>query len=175
MKKILINAIIIVSAIFSAQATDGVKKVNSEESNIHVNGSKFNGTFTTVNGEIHYNSAFSIDSVRIIVSSMEVGGIKTKLQEDHLKSEKWLYSEVYNTITFVSTSVEPKDEGQYLVKGNMTIMNTTREIEVMVNEEEIDGHKVFKGEFPIHRKEYKVGPDGGVLEEVLITLHIVTE
>jgi len=52
---------------------------------------------------------------------------------EHMLAEDQLYSEVYSTISFVSTDCQLLDEETLRVTGNMTIRNSTRELDIDID------------------------------------------
>lgn len=53
-------------------------------------------------------------------------------QEDFMRSEPWLDAENHPSFTFRSTAIEPRDEGGYVVKGELTLKGVTRPLEIPV-------------------------------------------
>lgn len=51
-------------------------------------------------------------------------------QEDFMRGEHWLDAENHPTITFRSRSVEPRDGGGYLVRGDLTLRGVTNGVEI---------------------------------------------
>jgi polyisoprenoid-binding protein YceI len=54
----------------------------------------------------------------------------TQQRDDHLRSADFFDSEKYPEMTFVSTGVEKSGDNAYLVKGNLTIKDITRPVEL---------------------------------------------
>ena len=54
----------------------------------------------------------------------------TKQRDDHLRSADFFDSETYPEMRFVSTAVEQKGGEEYIVKGDLTIKDVTRPIEL---------------------------------------------
>ena len=51
-------------------------------------------------------------------------------QEDFMRGEHWLDAEHHPTLTFRSTSVEPRDATHYVVRGDLTLRGVTRPVEI---------------------------------------------
>ena len=54
----------------------------------------------------------------------------TQQRDDHLRSADFFDSEKYPEMKFVSTGVEPKSDDTYLLKGDLTIKDVTRPVEL---------------------------------------------
>jgi polyisoprenoid-binding protein YceI len=85
----------------------------------------FEGTAETQNGEFEgANIQFSLD-----VASVDTN---QEQRDEHLKSSDFFDAEKYPKITFQSTSFTKKGEGEYSLKGNLTIKDVTKEVELNV-------------------------------------------
>ncbi len=64
--------------------------------------------------------------------SADVSSINTRnaQRDTHLKSEDFFHAEKHPTLTFESTSFYPKSNGKYKLTGNLTIRDTTKEVEL---------------------------------------------
>jgi polyisoprenoid-binding protein YceI len=75
--------------------------------------------------------------------------------------------------------VRPVAAGRYEVTGPLSIKGVTREIKVPFTVKQEGGVRVFEGEFPIRRLDFKVGEGawadtGTVADEVRVRLRLVT-
>ena len=57
---------------------------------------------------------------------------KNKMRDDHLRSDSFFKSEEFPNLIFKSTSLEKKNDEDYVLKGEMTIRDVTRPIELAV-------------------------------------------
>lgn len=66
--------------------------------------------------------------------SAVTGSVNTgnTMRDDHLRSESFFKSEQFPNLIFKSTAIEKKNETDYLLKGNMTIRDVTKPIELAV-------------------------------------------
>jgi polyisoprenoid-binding protein YceI len=53
-------------------------------------------------------------------------------QEDFMRSENWLDAENHPTLTFRSTSIEPREGADYLVRGDLTLRGVTRPVAILL-------------------------------------------
>jgi polyisoprenoid-binding protein YceI len=82
-------------------------------------------------------------------------------QEDFMRSENWLDAENHPTLSFRSTSVEPRDGTDYLVRGDLTFRGVTRPVEIP-----LEFHGVvsdpwglragFTGRFTVNRRDFGI-------------------
>ena len=110
------------------------------------------GQISDLDGEIEFDKE-DLDSssfnVSIGASTIDTGNQK---RDEHLKSKDFFFVKEHPKISFISTSIVEK-EGKYQVKGNLTMLETTKEVSIpftFIN-------KVFSGEFSLNRKDYKLG------------------
>ena len=54
------------------------------------------------------------------------------MRDDHLRSDSFFKSEEFPNLIFKSTSLEKKNDEDYVLKGEMTIRDVTRPIELAV-------------------------------------------
>lgn len=88
------------------------------------------GRFSEFSGSIEVGEdlAPSFSSVTIQAGSIDT---KDETRDGHVRSPDFLDVERYPTLRFESTGVEPgDDDGGYRVRGNLTIRDVTREVEL---------------------------------------------
>ena len=116
-----------------------------------------------------WDAAINLDPANLAASSVtltiDASSIDTRSdrRDSHLKSEDFFDVATHPKITFVSTAVRTKTEGQLEIEGDLTVRGTTKRIVVpaaMVFYEEGTGR--FRGEFVIKRKEYGIAYDSRV-------------
>lgn len=68
-------------------------------------------------------------------TTVQVPSIDTEVErrDNHLRSEDFFHVEQYPTMTYKSKSIERISEQQYKVIGDLTIKDTTREVELLVD------------------------------------------
>ncbi len=97
---------------------------------------------------------FTIDMTSIVCEDLS-GGTKGKL-EGHLKSDDFFGVETYPTATFVITRAVPQGPGKYKVVGNITIKDTTEEIQFPATVEEKDGKYTATADLTIDRSKFDI-------------------
>lgn len=99
----------------------------------HMMISNVKGSFNGLSGTLVEDAA---DPARSSVeATIDIGSIDTgDAQRDaHLKSEDFFHDEKYPTMTFKSTKVEKKGEGEYSVTGDLTIHGVTKQVTFVVD------------------------------------------
>jgi len=166
-----------------------VWKIDPGHSNVqfevtHLSISTVTGKFTEFSGEIKSNGD-SFDGAQINVS-VGVGSIDTEnlTRDKHLKEDDFFNVKKYPQMTFTSTSFKRNSETEYLVTGQLTIRDVTREIsfiatyggQIKTGEMII---RAFSASFTINRFEYKLKWDdtldtGGLVvgDEVTIKMNV---
>jgi polyisoprenoid-binding protein YceI len=88
------------------------------------------GQFSEVDGTIVDDETNRSNSR--VSATIHVGSITTRNEQRdaHLKSPDFFHHEQFPTITFESTSVEHKGDDRLLIRGNLTIRDITRPIEL---------------------------------------------
>jgi polyisoprenoid-binding protein YceI len=151
----------------------------------HLMVSKVHGRFAAWGGTLVIDNA-DITKSRVEVT-IETASVDTKEEkrDAHLRSPEFFDSEKHPTMTFVSTSVTPKDDNELEVIGNLTIAGTTKPVKLTVEsagtvKDPWGGTRAgFSARTTINRKDFglhynAVLEAGGVVigEKVEITLEI---
>jgi len=112
--------------------------VDTQASTLHWVGKKVTGQHSgtvgvssgelTAEGKAITSGKFSIDLAAIKVTDITDTDSKAKLT-GHLKSDDFFATEKYPKADFVLSSATPSTEGNYLVKGKLTIKGITNDIE----------------------------------------------
>jgi len=114
--------------------------------------------------------------LRFRTSEMKVldPGVKDSERADierTMKSAKVLDIERFSEIAFASTSVEPRDSGAFLVRGDLTLHGATRSIELPVSFSA--GH--YSGTVKLKQTDFGITPitiaGGGVKVKDIIEVH----
>ena len=129
------------------------------------------GQFDDYEAKVNFDPAnpeASTVEVRIAVASVNTNNEK---RDNHLQTPDFFDAETYPYITFESTAVRQTGESEYLVTGNLTIKDVTREVELPVtllgvtelNDEMsaafggIEQVASFEGATTIERNDFGVG------------------
>ncbi len=118
------------------------------------------GHFATWDAEISLDAAnLASSSVTITIDAASID-TRVDRRDTHLKSADFFDVETHPKITFTSTAVRPKAEGQLDIEGDLTIRGTTKRITVPASMVFYDaGLGRFRGEFVLKRTEYGVSYD----------------
>lgn len=140
-------------------------KLNTENSKIEWLGKKVagehSGTIKVNMGSLVLNDgeivegSFVVDMTSIVNTDVEDEGYKTKL-EGHLKSDDFFGVEKFPESKFKITEATKMGDGNYKVKGNITIKGITEQIEFMVNLHKHDGTVHVSGKMTIDRTKFNV-------------------
>jgi polyisoprenoid-binding protein YceI len=96
----------------------------------------------------------SLKSVEIEIDTSSIWTQFGKLTE-HLKSPDFFETREYPTAKFVSKSIEPgRDEGSFVIKGELTLLKATKEVEVPATVSVDDRGLMLKADFKIDRTEF---------------------
>ncbi|PCH67772.1 MAG: lipid-binding protein [Bacteroidales bacterium] len=138
------------------------KKVTGEHSGtINVK----SGSFVIDEGEI-VEGSFVVDMTSIVNTDIEDEGYKTKL-EGHLKSDDFFGVEKFPESKFEITKATKMDDGNYKVKGNITIKGITEQVEFMINLHKHDATVHVSGKMTIDRTKFNVRYGSGSFFENL--------
>jgi polyisoprenoid-binding protein YceI len=91
------------------------------------------GTFRTYDVDLMFDAeAPENSSVKV---SIDVASVDTnnERRDNHLRSADFFDAEKYPKMTFESTSIRRAGPNQLLAKGNLTIKETTREVDLAIN------------------------------------------
>ncbi len=126
------------------------------------------GSFTGMEGTVKFatddlaNSAFK---VCIDASTLNSG---LKMRDKHLRKDDFFHVEKYPVICFESESIEKRGD-QFITKGNLTIRDVTKRIEIPFSFEA----NTLEGAIVINRFDYNLGNDvktSKASEEATITI-----
>ncbi len=160
-------------------------KINQEESEISfsVTNMEVNvveGYFEGLQGDVTFDpndpESASFD-MKLDPEDIDTGN---GLRDKHLRNKKnWFYTKLFPEIKFKSTEVVESDDGrEYKVIGDLTIKETTKEIEIPFKfSEKDDGSVHLLGTFELSRLDYEVGGEGTTLvgEDVAVKIKCVLE
>jgi len=94
----------------------------------HMMVSTVRGSFDQVSGTVNFDPAAPESAsvqIEIHAASINTGNDG---RDDHLRNPDFFDVEKFPTLRFQSTSVEKVADGEYLLKGNLTIRDVTREV-----------------------------------------------
>jgi polyisoprenoid-binding protein YceI len=134
------------------------------------------GSFAGLQGAIVFdpqNAAGSSFDVSVDAASVNTDN---NARDNHLREESYFDVKNYPRIRFVSTSISAPDKsGHYTVTGKLTIKNTTREISFPFVATPMGSDYIFKGEFPLNRKDFGIGGSSTISNGLTVTLTILAK
>lgn len=111
----------------------------------HLGYSTVHGRFDQVKGEIMLDEANrAASSVSITVPSTSINTNHGK-RDEHLRSPDFFNSLEFPEITFISTGVAPSGDNQATIKGKLTLLGVTKEIELKARLNKVAPHPFKKG------------------------------
>ena len=147
--------------------------------------SKVRGRFAQFAGTIEFDAdrpEASVVNVTIQSASIDTNEPK---RDGHLKSDDFFAVDTFPTLSFVSTAVTSKRDGQYVVEGDLTIRDVTKQVLLPVTflgaaKDPWGNQKLaFEAEITINRKDFGLNwnaalETGGFLvgDEVKVSLSI---
>lgn len=110
------------------------------------------GSLPDLSGTIRFNPddlAASLFDISIGTSNIDTDNEK---RDEHLRNEDFFHVAEYPKISFKSTSIH-KENSSFLVKGNLTILETSKKISIPFD---FDSN-TFTGQFSLDRSDYGIG------------------
>ena len=123
------------------------------------------GKFTDYEIDLNFNpDDLANSSVKV---EMDVNSVNTnnERRDGHLKTADFFNYEAYPKMTFSSTSITKTGNNQFLMRGNLTIKNVTKPVEIPFTLLGVTDHPSrentvvagLEGSFKMNRLEYGVG------------------
>lgn len=137
------------------QPTDAGSKVHFVIKNF---GFKTGGDFTGLKGSIVFDPKALAGSKFDVTVDASTIDTDNNMRDNHLRKSEYFDVEKYPLIRFVSTRVtESTIAGRFYIFGNFTIKGVTKAIEFGFSATPLTKGYLFKGEFPINRRDFGVG------------------
>ena len=146
-------------------AKNGSLKLNTSKSKVEWLGKKVTGEHTgtikvsggnlVLNNDEIKEGSFVVDMTTIVNTDIKDAKFKAKL-EGHLKSDDFFGVEKFPESKFVITESRKLDNGNYHVKGNITIKGITKPIDFKVNLHHHDDAVHVSGKMVIDRSKFNV-------------------
>lgn len=176
MRKILITVFISIALVIGVNA----QKINQQESkaefkigNLGLSSTK--GEIKGMQGSVAFDKTNLTASKFNVTISPKTVNTENEKRDEHIQNEDFFNVDKYLTIRFVSTSIV-KFEGDYIAKGKLTILKTTKEIELPFRVTTNGDKTIFVGEIEVNRFDYGLASESykstfmvGEIAEVKIT------
>ena len=88
------------------------------------------GSFDDYNATIHFDPENLEDSRIHVVIPVESVNTRNERRDNHLKSEDFFNSSQWQTMTFVSNSIEQTGDNEFVARGELTIRDVTKEFDL---------------------------------------------
>jgi len=169
----ILMGVLLISLTGFAQSYNPVDKGSSIRFRIKNFGFNVNGTFSGLKGSIKFDPANLASSSFDV--SIDVNSIDTDIdsRDNHLRKTEYFDVKNFPHIKFVSTKVTPSNKnGTLFVFGKLTIKNVTKEISFPFTATPGNNGYIFKGEFKINRRDFGVGGDNTISDNLTVMLDI---
>ena len=116
------------------------------------------GTITDMQGTVIFDSAQLDSSIFDVIVNVNTIDTKSKKRDEHLLNEDFFETDKWPSIHFKSKSIMQQNDG-FLMIGDLTIKDVTKEVQVPFNIENNDKILTFSGGETVNRLDYNVGVD----------------
>lgn len=134
------------------------------------------GSFKGLQGNISFdpnNLAASHLEVSIDAKTINTG---IDARDKHLRKSDYFDVENYPQIKFVSVKISPSTKsGTLFIFGKLTIKNVTKDISFPFTAVPAENGYLFKGEFKINRRDFKVGGGSTISDNLAVMLSVVAK
>lgn len=158
--------------------------VLAQEWKINTNASYVNFTARAITGKVHGKISGVQGEIKFSEDDPENSSFHTWVEpgtldtdnhkrDKHVKSSDYMDVGVYPKIAFQSKKIW-KDSTGYMVTGDLTIKDVTREVTFPFTFEDQGNTGIFKGSFTLNRLDYHIGEKTKMMGEI-IDVEIVTQ
>lgn len=155
------------------QPTDQGSQIGFEIRNFGVN---THGTFSGLEGKIVWvpddpGKAFFDVSIGAATINTD-----NEMRDGHLKKEAYFDAVKYPRIRLVSTEITgPDGSGHYTFRGKLTIKDVTRDISFTFIATPMGGDYIFKGGFPLNRRDFHVGGSNTISNKLTVSITVLAK
>lgn len=151
----------------------GSKVTFKVENHVLIGGGTVTGTLENFTGNIVFNpnrireASFDV-SVRIGSISTGIG-----LRDRHLKKNEYFNEPKYPVARIRSTEVvQSSKAGVWLLRGQLTLKGVSRSIELPFTAKPQGKGWLFQGQLNLNRRDYNVGPDNSIDDNVNVSISV---
>jgi len=168
MKKFFLFVVIAFWGIqISAQQFVPVDKGSMVNFTIKNLGLNVNGKFTGLKGNIVFDPAHLTTSHFAVSVNASTVDTDIKARDNHLRKEDYFNVEKFPAINFTSKSITLSSTGQLMVVGMLEMKGVSKEISFPFSATATAEGYLFKGNFKINRRDFKVGGKSLILSDML--------
>jgi polyisoprenoid-binding protein YceI len=123
------------------------------------------GTLQTTAAEIRLNpNKLEESSIRVVADPATINtGIS--IRDKHLKKSDYFDIAKYPALTLQSKKIGASGRKKFKAECDLTIKNTTRNIDVLFSSRRINDTTIYKGSFEINRLDFYLGEKSAILDE----------
>jgi polyisoprenoid-binding protein YceI len=139
-------------------------------------GFNVNGSFSGLDGHIRFHpDSLAVADFDVTIDAGSVNTDNT-MRDNHLRNESYFDVKNYPRIHFMSTKIASSNKGgTWIIFGNLTIKNQTKEISFPFTATRSDTGWLFKGMFKINRRDFGVGGASTISDELEVSLNIMSK
>jgi polyisoprenoid-binding protein YceI len=159
-----------------AQALTPVDESSKVEFKLKNFGFNVGGSFKGVKGTIEFDAA-NYATAKFDVS-IDANTVNTDngMRDDHLREDSYFDVKNHPRIRFVSTKVTASNKaGTFFIFGKLDLKGEEKEIFFPFTATPVDGGYIFKAEFKISRRDFKVGGSSTISDNVTIDLDVTAK
>jgi polyisoprenoid-binding protein YceI len=171
MKKVIIAALVLLSATIAQAQYKPVDNGSALKFTIGNFGFDVNGTFSGFTGKIDFDAVNPATSNFDVTIDAATVNTDNSLRDKHLKGDGYFDVTNYPRIRLASSAISGKG-GTYKFTGKLTIKGKTKDITFpFTTAADTDG-LVFRGSFKINRKDFDVGGASTISSELEVNLKV---
>lgn len=91
------------------------------------------GSFTKFDGTLESDAPDFTDAKVSFEADIDSISTNNEQRDAHLKADDFFAADKFPKLTFVSTGIDKKDDEDYVLTGNLTIRDVTKEVKLKVN------------------------------------------
>jgi polyisoprenoid-binding protein YceI len=134
------------------------------------------GSFSGLDGKIVFDPQHAAGASFDITIDAATINTDNSMRDGHLKKEGYFDVEKYPRIRFLSTGVTgPDKSGHYTLNGKLTIKATTKDISFPFVVTPLGDDLIFKGDFPLNRRDFDVGGSSTISNELKVSLTVLAK
>lgn len=134
------------------------------------------GKFTGLQGDIYFDPADPAKDRFDVTADAATVNTENTLRDEHLRGQSYFDVKNYPRIHFISSKIKPGNKsGTYILIGQLTIKETSKEISFPFTATPSGDGYIFKGTFKINRKDFGVGGTSTISNELEVSLNVLTK
>lgn len=177
LKQLLLFAqFLLLTSGISAQAFVTVPGESVVEFRIKNFGIGTTGKFKGPEGKITFDPANPGAATMDVFIEANTLDTDNKTRDGHLRKEDYFDVKNYPKIHFVSTKIARSTKaGMFVLYGRLTIKKTTKDVTFPFTAEAISSGYRFKGDFRINRRDFGIGGNNTISDNLFVCLNVVTK